>query len=89
MEVHLAAERVARIAMWCRNLLVFSFWRKEIALVLPMGEPPPTEMRVSIDESLAMRPVASSSWAIGACCLMLEKSAGMVFGAEKLFDLLD
>jgi len=57
--------------------------------VLPMGEPPPTEMRVSIDESLATRSVASSSWAIGACCLTLEKSAGMVFGAEKLFDLLD
>lgn len=46
-------------------------------------------MRVSIDESLATRSVASSSWAIGVCCLMLEKSAGVVFGAEKLFNLLD
>ena len=89
MKVHSAAERVVGIAMWCRNLPVFSFWRKEIALALSMGEPPPMEMRVSIDESLATRSVASSSWAIGACCLMLEKSAGVVFGAEKLFDLLD
>jgi hypothetical protein len=44
-----------------------------MALALSMGEPPPTEMRVSMDESLATRSVASSSWATGACCLMLEK----------------
>ena len=44
-----------------------------MAFALSMGEPPPMEMRVSIEESLATRSVASSSWAIGACCLMLEK----------------
>jgi hypothetical protein len=54
-----------------------------------MGEPPAVEMRVSIDESLATRSVVLSSWVIGMCCLMSGESAGVLFGAEKLFDLLD
>lgn len=37
-----------------------------------MGLPPPMLMRVSIELSLETASVASSSWAMGACCLMLE-----------------
>lgn len=84
MEVHSAAQMVVGSRYGAGIYRSFCSGGKEIILALSMGEPPPTEMRVSIDESLA-----SSSCAIGACCLMFEKSAGVVFGAEKLFDLLD
>jgi hypothetical protein len=70
---HSAALRVVGIVIWYRYLPDFSCNLCEMALAESMGLPPPMLIMVSMLESFWTISVASSSWATGACCLILVK----------------